>query len=308
MNDLLSEAGYVALHVDAAGPSPVAEKNRSPLIVSDTSRRFQLSDDIWIEKLDQQLAIRIQQACDPPNYNISFEPYDRHLYAFAGRVSGNEGSNYAGMSDLHTTIALSRLVHPTSTGDRYCVKVLHFGMNGSAIQAVRYRGVSPDVSLAAHQPDWLSVEDGEVLRELMPWLSKIMHPRVHRAYWNHEYAMRSYYLDMRWTLVVSGLEALTNVGQDDCAGQFRNRVRQLAVQFSIDLSEDELRGAYKLRSKLLHAEGFLADLQTVLPKSQHSLLYEKLELLLRATVRHCLLDQTFGDCFRDGAAVKARYP
>jgi hypothetical protein len=66
-----------------------------------------------------------------------------------------------------------------------------------------------------------------------------MHPRVHRAYWNHEYAMHTYYIDMRWPLVVSGLEALVNVGESNVTQQFRLRVLQLATEFQIPLTEAE---------------------------------------------------------------------
>jgi hypothetical protein len=275
--------------------------------VSEKRRRFALNDDIWIERLDEQLAKNVQKACDPPNYNIDFAGYDRHLYAFVCRAHDAK-ANYVGISALHAVIALSRLVNPTSTGDRYCAKILHFGLEGSAIQAMRWYGMSPDVSLATNHRDWLSVQDGETLCTLTPWLSKEMHRRVHRAYWNYEYAMRSYYLDARWTLVVSGLEALINVGDRDCAGQFRNRVKQLADESQIGLSTDDLTIAYKLRSKLVHAEGFLSQLQTILRESEHSALYGKLESVLRETVLRCFLDEKFGDFFRDDDAVKARFP
>jgi hypothetical protein len=84
--------------------------------------------------------------------------------------------------------------------------------------------------------------------------------------------------------------------------------RQLASEFKIDLTDDDLRVAYRLRSKLVHAEGFLSGLETVLPTSEHSLLYGKLESLLIETVRRCLMDGAFGDFFRDDDSVKARFP
>lgn len=152
------------------------------------------------------------------------------------------------------------------------------------------------------------MKDGEALQTLMPWLSKKMHPRVHRAYWNHENAMRSYYLDIRWTLVASAFEALLNTQERDVAWQFRDRVRQLADELNVPLSDGDLRNAYALRSKLVHAQSFLSDLESVLPKSQHSALYEKLESLLRNTVLRCLLDDKFGNFFRDDAAVNSRWP
>ena len=207
MNHLLPEACYVILHI-GTGPSHVQEKTGPPVIV--TGGRFALSDDIWIERLDEQTAKNIQKACEPPHFNIRVDEHDQHLYAFIRRVPAVENRKYEGLEQLFAVLALSRLVHPTSVGDRYCANVFHFGLKDSAIYAVQYRGIRPDVILGSNHRDWLSVDDGETLRKLMPWVSagKLMHSRVHRAYWNHEYAMRSYYLDMRWTLVVAGFEAL----------------------------------------------------------------------------------------------------
>lgn len=258
MNGTLPQGCYVVLHI-GTGPSRIEEKNRPQLIVTDDSIRFELSDDIWIERLDEQFAKHIQKACEPPHYNISDVGHDRHLYAFVRRAPEVEKSNHEGIAEVYAAITLSRLVHPTSIGDRYCAKVFHFGLPDSAIQALTLRGRGNDVFLANNWRDWLSVSDGEELRKLMVWVprSKPMHTRVHRAYWNHEYAMRTYDLDARWTLVLSGLEALINVGERDCARQFRGRVQQLAQECQIDLTEDELRSAYKLRSKLVHAAGFL---------------------------------------------------
>jgi hypothetical protein len=275
MRGLPDEARYVVLHI-APGPSR-SEKQNAPLLITEGGGRFPLSDDIWIERLDEELAKDIKEACEPPHRNIGTHRYDNHLYAFVSRVPEGEKSSYEGMSRLNAVVALSRLVNPTSTGDRYCVLVFHYGIKNSGIFSIRVRGISPDVTLVTNPRDWLSVEDGKVLRTLMPWISgKKMHPRIHRAYWNHEYAMRSYYLDTRWTLVVSGLEALMNVGDKEVSRQFRDRVRQLAEEFHIGLSDDDLRTAYRLRSKLVHAEGFLFNLEIILPKSQHSDLYGRL--------------------------------
>ncbi len=73
-----------------------------------------------------------------------------------------------------------------------------------------------DITLGPNNRDWLTRQDGEELRTLMPWLSegRKMLPRIHRAYWNHESAMRSYYLDLKWMFVVEGLDALINTGKN----------------------------------------------------------------------------------------------
>jgi hypothetical protein len=305
MNAPLPESCYVILHI-APGHGQVAVQ--SPLVVQNDGDRFQLRDDIWIERLDEQLAKNIQQACEPPHYNIDGHPRDRHLYAFVRRVPTVEKTNYEGMGDLFTTIALSRLINPTSTGERYCGKIFNSGLKDSAIQAIQFKGISADVFLGKNPRDWLSVDDGEALRKLMPWASqKTMHSRVHRAYWYHEYAMRSYYLDARWTLVVSGLEALVNVESHDIGQQFRTRVKRIADEFQINIKSSELSKAWKLRSNLVHGQRFLFGLETVLPKDEQSELYNKLELILRKTVRCCLENESFASHFRGDNAVKRRW-
>ena len=300
----LPQGCYVVLHI-GSGPG---RGSSADLIVSNKDERFGLNDEIWIERLDSPLAIRIQTACEPPHFNVSTVHQDRHLYAFLRRVPQTESRTFEGMEPVLGAIALSRLVHPTTTGDRYCAKIFHFGLDNSVIQSIQYRGTSPDVSVNGKERDWLSRDDGETLRKLMPWISKTMHKRVHRAYWNHEYAMRSYHLDARWIFVVSAFEALLTIGEKDMSRQFRERVAQLAAEFKLSFTEDELRKAYKLRSKLVHAEGFLVGLDYVAPQIQRDDLYERLELLLRLTLKRCLLDEPFGDTFASDSAIIARWP
>lgn len=297
---------YVILHI-GMGPSQFQEENGWPLIVKD-DERFELGDDIWLERLDENTAKHVQTACNPPHYKIDGADYDRHLYAFVMRVPEHQQTRYDGLEALHAVVSFSRLVHPTSTGDRYCAQIMHYGLESSSVYAIQYRGASPDVFLgSSEQRDWLTLNDGETLRKLMSWTGRDMHTRIHRAFWNHEYAMRSAYLDVRWMFVVGGLEALINVTEDNVSMQFRERVHQLAAHFNIALTLDELRKAYKLRSKLVHAESFLHGLGNILPMSEHTPLYEKLEEVLRQTVRQALLDVSFGDFFRDDAAVAAHW-
>lgn len=190
LGDPLPKPCYVILHV-GIGPSQHEEKQGLALIVKD-AERFALSDDIWIERLEEQTAKKVQKACEPPHYNIGGADYDRHLYAFIRWVPDGEARRYEGLETLHAVLALSRLIQPTSIGNRYCAQVFHYGRADSGIYAIQYRGISPDVFLNRKQRDWLTVEDGETLRGLTPWLSKDknMHHRVHRAYWYHEYVMR----------------------------------------------------------------------------------------------------------------------
>lgn len=308
LGDPFTKPCYVILHI-GLGPSQDDESSGVALIVRD-GERFALSDDIWIERLEEQAAKNVQKACEPPHYNIGAAEHDRHLYAFVRRVPEGETRRYEGLEILHGVLALSRLIQPTSTGDRYCAQVFHYGLADSPVYAIQYRGISSDIFLSRKQRDWLTVEDGVTLRRLMPWLSKgkNMHYRVHRAYWYHEYVMRSSILDIRLPLVTAGLEALINSDKNDNRKQFCTRVPQLAKACGIAFSDTEVDSAWKLRSKLVHAEAFLYGLDTILPATEHLDLYERLETILRDTVRRCLLDESFGNRFQDKDAVDAHWP
>ena len=302
----MAESCYVILQI-GVGPGRVAPSDA--LIVQKNGERFELRDDIWIERLDEEFSKNIQKACEPPHFNIDVEPSDRHLDAFVRRVPKTETRTHEGLAELVATIALSRLINPTSAGERHSCKAFQFGSTKSAIQAIQFSGISPDVILGPNSRDWLSRDDGQELLNLMPWVSdKQMLPRVHRAYWYHEHAMRSYYLDVRWPAIVAALEAMVNTDENDCAWQFRDRVRQLAVDFKVALDDAELQRVWQLRSKLVHAEGFLYNLNVVLPSSPDSALYMKVEGLLRSVVRRCLLDDNFGRFFRDSISVEKQFP
>jgi hypothetical protein len=289
------------------GPSKADVAAGTRIIVEAGDPPFHLTEDIWMERFDKELGKKIEAACSPAHYNISNVGYDRHLYAFVRKVPGGEKSKYEGMSALAGLIALSRLVHPTSTGDRYCARIFKYGDPNSIIEAVRFFGVSPDISLIDGRSDWLSAADGQTLLKLVPWLTGKMHSRVHHAYWNHESAMRSYYLDVKWTFIVSAFEALMNTQKDYVALQFRERVKQLADHFGISLTIDELKKAYELRSGLVHSQKFLFELETVLSTQEHAPLYGRMETLLRKTLLECLLDVKFGAYFQDASSVDSRW-
>jgi hypothetical protein len=298
---------YVILHI-GMGPGPTHDIAASRLIVQE-GERFQLRDDVWIERLDESTAKNIQQACEPAHYKINKEIWDRHLYAFVMQVPHLQKMRYDGLDILHSVVSLSRLVNPTRTGDRYCAQVMHFGSKDSAVYAIEYVGASADVTLGPDSRDWLSRENGETLLKLMPWASKdkVMLPRIHRAYWNHEYTMRSHYIDIRWMFAVEGLDALINTGGDNNAHQFRIRVKKIADFLNIPVTQSQLQIAYEIRSKLVHTEKFLYGLDQILPPTEHDPIYEKLELILRKTVRTALLDDSFGISFKDDTSVSAKW-
>ncbi len=132
--------------------------------------------------------------------------------------------------------------------------------------------------------------------------------RVHRAFWKHEEAARTYFLDSRFPVVVAGLEALVTVEKYKNGPRFVRRVEKLASEFMVSLSHTELEQAYELRSELAHAQSFLYDLHHVLPPDKQPPLYNKLESLLREAVKKCLLDAQFASRFENEQSVLKEYP
>jgi hypothetical protein len=298
---------YVILHTHL-GPS-------YPTTHIATNGPFALSDDMRIETLDTDFAKKVIRACEPPHHHITTDVRDIHLYAFVRKIPktlpppGTAMPSHYHLRPLLTAVALSRLVRPTSTGDRYVAQVFPYS-DDPAIQAIQMSDVCPDVYTGDAKQDWLSPEDGDELRELMMWISEEhqMLERVQRAFWHHDTAMRTYYLDSRWTFIAAGLEALLTVEETNVRFQFKSRASRLAAEVGVDLSPDEALDAYTVRSKLGHGQEFLFGIHRTIPADKHRPLYDKLETTLRLAVKRCLLDSSFAKYFASAENVNDRWP
>lgn len=281
--------------------------NESPPI----SEQFKLSEDIWIQQLDASLAKMIVEACNPTNFQMPIIQQQGHVYAFVRRtVLPGLFSDFGGMEELASVVALSRLVQPTTTGVRYAARVSL--LNGAAKQILAYQphGISPDVFLSKNnRRDWLTNADAARIQPLMPLI--LMRPplpgRIHNAYWHHEYAMRTYYVDHRWVFVSTGLEALMNTSFYKGKKKFVSRVSRLAQMEGIVFSDAELERAYDLRSGLVHGQQFLSDQSNRLSDAEYSL-YDKLEETLRRVLLHAFEDRTFAACFNGPQSIDNLLP
>src|ERR1700682_2927400 len=71
-------------------------------------------------------------------------------------------------------LAPSRLVHPTSTGFRYCAWVSDIFSDDPMIQAIPFKGISPDVMLGPNARNWLTENDGLEIRRLMHFKNNVV--------------------------------------------------------------------------------------------------------------------------------------
>lgn len=282
-------AHYALLHFDRGTPAKISG-NSVPI---GHPEAVQITNDIRIERLNSELANKIVAACEPPSL-LESHIRDRHLYAWIREVPNKGEATNDGLNPLAGAVALSRLVRPTTTGFRYLVFLSGQLSQPHGIRALRFTGVSPDVLLGPpSEPDWLSDADITEVKRLMVWLHKPMPQRIHRAYWNHEYALHLFELDIRWQLIVGGFEALVKTSNNHSTHQFTSRVERLAVYFDVPLEKDVLEKAYEIRSSLAHGEHFLHGLTATLPNNEQYKLYENLESLLRKTIKECLLNESF---------------
>jgi hypothetical protein len=275
------------------------------------AERYYLSDRVWIERLDANVARIIALACNSANYNTPPIEEEDHLYAFV-RKSRLPGlfSDFGGTEELGAVVSLSRLVHPTTTGLRYAARVSLVKGEVRRVHAQQPRGVSLDVFWSeGNRRNWLTAEDASRLRALMPYLleRRPLPKRIHIAYWHHEYAVRTYYVDHRWVLIFTGLDALVNIDPYLGKRKFVSRIKRIAETVGVSASEAELEKAYDLRSNLVHGQHFLYDFGQPLPKVDVEL-YDKIEEILRRTLLKTFEEPSFASNFTDESSIKAFLP
>jgi hypothetical protein len=247
-------------------------------------------------------------ACRPQGYSFAPTPLFGQLYALWNENPADPtGFNWDPDQSLATAIALSRLIHPTSTGFEYSARVI-FKHNDSLKQIIP----GPVSGLLAHAyaaptapRNWLTDNDVSVLRSLLASFyaaSADLPPRVQRALWNHEYAFTVQWMEVRWTVVATALESLVHTDRHQSTKQFVDRVTALANRVGISLSPRDAERAYDLRSSLAHGQGLGTgdDATTVL--------YYRMEEILRASVRLAIQDAAFRNIFRTDDRVRAAFP
>lgn len=293
----------VAIHTnEGVFRSPEDFRARPPLDCP-----FALAPDLMIDKIDPEVAERVLDMGDPTPHGMA-KPVRQYaqLYSFV-RTIPVPSQTYVWDEDsrLQTSVALSRLVHPTSLSLRYAARV-RFGKADQVqdICLADIRGVGIDTYLAdTGARDWLTQSDAEALKQLLAALdSKNLPSRVSRALWQYEYAVRTYYVEVRWTLVATGLEALVHTDRKQSTRQFKVRVSKMATDLEIDFSEADAGNTYDIRSRLAHGGGF-ASL-----KPANRDLYGRMENTLRKALLRAIGDPSFSCVFDSDYNIRNKWP
>jgi len=210
----------------------------------------------------------------------------------------------------------SGIYHPTTISLRYSARaVLHLDGEVDEIIPGPIYGSGSEVWLAStkNYRNWLTESDIDPLRDLVnqaSFILKNMPPRLSRAMWYHEYASRIEYIDVRWTLICTGLESLVKTDRHGSTKQFKTRLIALAVELGVPLTDLDADTAYDYRSGLVHGQGLppVNKISASIDEDPRTDLYTKCETVLRAAILRALRAADFRAIFSDDDAIRKRWP
>jgi len=297
----------VVIHTNSGIFGNEEESKRFPPI----QQQIDLSKDIWLGRLDSDTAKLVMDSCEPRVLGAPLPVRQfAQLYSFV-RELPDDSDLYRWDEDneLTAVVGLSRLIHPTFIGFAYAARVGYESNGVKQIFPAQIKGISPEAFLSPNRKrDWLIDSEANQLRDLIPILRQQLPKRIHNALWYHEYAVRTYFLDHRWTLVCTGLEALLHTDRVRNTDQFTKRLPALALELGVNVSEAEAVEAYDLRSRLAHGVSFLSTGTGQNLQTSQLYLYDRLEDALRTAVLRGMQDKPFRNIFSDEAQIRKRWP
>jgi len=297
----------VAIHTNFGIFGNEEETTKFPPI----QQRVNLSKEMWLGQLDSETARLVMDTCEPRVLGapLPFRQFAQ-LYSFVRELpEQTDLYRWDDDNELTAVVGLSRLIHPTFIGFAYAARLAYEADGVKQIFPAQIKGISPEAFLSPNRKrDWLTEADASRLRDLRPLLHQQLPKRLHNALWHHEYACRTYFLDHRWTLVCTGLEALLHTDQVRNTAQFTRRVPALAAEVGVSISEAEADEGYDLRSRLAHGVSFLSSGTGQGPTTSQLQLYDRLEDTLRAAVLRGMLDKSFGNIFSEEDQIRTRWP
>lgn len=278
-------------------------------------RPSQIHGDVWIALLDQDLCGTLLDASDRTGEN--WDPHRQYgcSYAFY-RTNAPAGPGHELHFDadnaLYTCIALSRIVHPTAVGFDNAVRVRKWPNGARQIIPVSESHLNPNAFVTDPNENWLIPSDLPILASLMDVLQRDPPKgRLAAALWHHEALSRHYFIDLRWPLLTTALEAFVRIkderlGSGRFAGSTKVFVDRLvgigALDASLAVSDADLAAMYEQRSLLSHGLSF-GELDPA-----RKALYRTQERITRDIIRKALLEPGFRAIFATDGALAAALP
>ena len=277
------------------------DPNRNPI-----KKRIDLADDLYIDLLPTDFAQKIVKACEPKGYCFDPKLQFGQMYSFVRKNPPN-GENLIWDEDqrLQLCIALSRLIHPTSISTEYAARIF-LNLDGKIKKIVPspVAGNSSKAFVVETNLDCLTEIDAQNLKQLIEeFEKKPFEDPLARSMWYHEYAARSYEIDLRWTLIATGIEVIVHIDRYKSTRQFVERVQRLSVAVGAgSITKNQAEEMYEFRSSLAHGQGLRG---ITLEKKK---LYKKMEDILRLTIRKSILESSFQDLLSDPDQIRKIWP
>jgi hypothetical protein len=251
--------------------------------------------------------------CDPSTLGVEEHAKFAQCYCYVRELPDTAELRHQCWDQDHrlsNCVGLSRLIHPTTVGFRYAARIrIDNAPESVKIVPAEMRGISIDGFVSPNRKrSWMTKRDAEELAELVakaePLTNPSFPPRISRAFWYFDYAQRTYYSDLRWTMVATALEALVHTGKYSSTQHFTKRIPALAREVGANpLTTSEAGLAWDFRCRLSHGDGFLY----AMPPADIGL-YDKLEETLRLAILKAFLEPSFASIFTDDAQIEKRYP
>jgi hypothetical protein len=269
--------------------------------------RIDLGHGLWVGALDRPTIDAVFDACRAPGQNFNPARSNYYHYCFCRDMDATPGAslNWDHDQRLRECLLLARLVHPTTVATCYSARL--FYQNHEIAQIVP----GPTQGLGAyawvngnHWRNWLTSSDmEEVKRLLTSYDSEKLPSRLRRAVRHFLYACYTYELDIRFTLVVTGLEALVNARNRSATLQFKRRLCMAGQDVGVTITEAAAKEAYDYRSNFVHGQLLQGD--NISEKVQES--YLPLETLLRLLIKRSIAEPQFASRFESESAIEGAY-
>lgn len=161
----------VAIHTNSGIFGKEEETKKFPPI----QQRIDLSDHIWLGRLDPEMAKAIMDTCEPRVFGTPLPVRQfAQLYSFVRELPEYEYSDiyrWDHDNELTAVVGLSRLIHPTFIGFVYAARVGYEADGVKQIFPAQISGVSREAFLSPNRTrDWLTEAEASVLRGLVPSL------------------------------------------------------------------------------------------------------------------------------------------
>ena len=273
--------------------------------------RISLGHDVYVDFLESDIFGCVVTACDPPGYKYDLVGTRGQVYSFI-RENPPENTQWDPDGRLQEVVALSRLIVPSPVGLRYGARV-HQAASGEIERVVPadIHGLGDAAFVAdPRSRTWLTADEFGELRCLFRLFRQRKLPlRVTRAMFYLEYAFRIFEIDVRWVLVVTGLEALVHTDQHASGRQFVQRTAALASEAGVTIYDENVaRSCWDQRCEGVHGGPFLSADATLSPENSVLADYKSMESVLRLSVRRAIEDSELHAIFSDYEAIRRRWP